>query len=182
MTRRRALRSTTVAAVVLLGGGCGAQGGAPSERPDGRLVLVSGRDDHGYLRLDRVEVYDSPDQERVVGSVADGSLARVQQIEGQMLEVATLEGDPVTGWVDDFYLRGTLHLVGPAPTCRARLRGTLQEPGMQVVVRGARNEELLVESVVDPDTHGWVSRGLVQELPPQGPDCGADPEEAEHTH
>ncbi|HSE07941.1 MAG TPA: hypothetical protein VLB29_04705 [Nocardioidaceae bacterium] len=175
--------TVAVAAVVLLTAGCSEQEqGARDERPDGRLVLVSGRDDHGERKLEAVSLYDTPAQDRVVGRVADGTLARVRHIDGQMLEVVTAEGEPVTGWVDDFYLRGALHLVGQAPSCRARLGGSLQEAGLQVVVMGVRNGEVLVQSAADAGLRGWAARDLVQELPPRGQDCSGEPAESKHSH
>jgi hypothetical protein len=177
------------AAVILaaLTAGCGAAGEVPGsgeagERPDGRLVLVSGRDDHGELRLEAVSVHESPDEQEVAGTIPDGTLAHVSEIEGQMLEVVTAEGDPVTGWVDDFYLRGTLHLVGPGPHCRARLGGVVREAGLQVAVKGVRGDQVLLESVADPGVRGWAPRALVQELPPRGPDCSGEPDQGGHTH
>lgn len=181
---------TCTAAVVLAAtaalAGCGAGGdpasGDAAQRPDGRLVLVSGRDDHGERRFESVSVYDTPDEQEVAGTIPDGTLAHVSEIEGQMLEVVTAEGEAVTGWVDDFYLRGTLHLVGPAPHCRARLGGAVREAGLQVVVKGVRGDQVLLESVEDPGVRGWAPRALVQELPPQGPDCTGEAEQAGHTH
>ncbi len=171
-----------VAAAALLATGCGGQAEPADSRPDGRLVLVSGRDDHGEQRLESVDVYDGVDQEHVTAAIDDGTLARVSEIDGQMLHISTIEGPPASGWVDDFYLRGTMHLVGPPPTCRARLAGTWQEPGMQVTVMSVRNGQLLVQGVADPGVRGWSPRELVQELPPQGPSCGADPSGGGHTH
>lgn len=174
-------------ATAVLVAGCGTVGDAPdageaAERPDGRLVLVSGRDDHGERRYASVSVYESPEQRDVAGSIPDGTLAQVRQIDGQMLEVVTAEGTPVTGWVDDFHLRGTLHLVGDAPHCRARLGGSLREAGLQVVVMGVRNEQVLLQSVAQPDVRGWAPRALVQELPPRGSDCSGEPDSEGHSH
>jgi hypothetical protein len=174
--------SALATVVVLLGAGCGERADSAEGRPDGRLVLVSGRDDHGNLSLDAVPVYDGPGQAAVVGRVTDGTLARVTDVDGQMLEVVTAEGDSVAGWVDDFHLRGVLHLVGPAPTCRARLAGSLREPGMQVVVMGVRNGEVLLQAVADPEARGWAAREFVRELPPQGPSCDAEPGDGGHAH
>ena len=167
-------------ATAMLVAGCGTLGDAPdpdaaAERPDGRLVLVSGRDDHGERRYQSVSVYKTPSQQGVAGSIPDGTLVHVRKIDGQMLEVVTAEGTPVTGWVDDFYLRGTLHLVGSAPPCRARLGGSVREAGLQVVVMGVRNEQVLLQSVAEPATRGWAPRALVQELPPRGTDCSGEP-------
>jgi hypothetical protein len=180
-----------VAAVALVAtaglvAGCGPgrsfSGVDTGERPDGRLVLVSGRDDHGEPRSETVSVYESADEQEIAGRIPDGTLAHVSEIEGQMLQVVTAEGEQVTGWVDDFYLRGTLHLVGPGPDCRARLGGAVREAGLQVVVRGARGDQVLLEAVADPAARGWAPRELVQELPPRGPDCSGEPDPAGHTH
>jgi hypothetical protein len=184
---RRAEATVVLVATAVLVAGCGTVGDAPdpgaaAERPDGRLVLVSGRDDHGERRFESVSVYESPDAKQVAGSIPDGTFAHVREIDGQMLEVVTAEGNPVTGWVDDFHLRGTVHLVGPAPDCRARLGGTVREAGLQVVVMGFRGGQVLLQSVSDPAARGWAARELVQELPPQGSDCSGEPDTAGHTH
>jgi hypothetical protein len=183
---RRRFPLAALAAVVLLTGGCRGEAAGSAERPDGqpdgRLVLVSGRDDHGEQRSTAVSLYDGADQREVVGEVADGTLARVADVAGQMLEVTTVEGPPLSGWVDDFHLRGTLHLVGAPPGCSARLAGGVQEPGMQVVVLDARDGEVLVEAVASPDVRGWAHRDLVQELPPRGPSCDGEPDGGGHGH
>lgn len=184
MTSVRLRGACLLVLVGVLAAGCGghAQGrgtsGAP--RPDGRLVLVSGRDDHGLLATEQVPVYADPGSGRRVGSVRDGTLARVSRIRGSWLHVATAEGRPVQGWVDDFFLRGVVHLVGPVPTCRASLDGRRVTAGLQVVVRGVRGREVLVESASDPQLRGWAPRDAVQELGPQGADCAADPPDSAH--
>lgn len=181
--RRSAARATLVVALAATGG-CGGSVADPDDgsRPDGRLVLVSGRDDHGELALAHVPLYETAAAEHVVGRVDDGTLAQVVSTDGQMLEVASVDGGGTAGWVDDFYLRGVLHLVGPAPTCRARLGGELQEAGLQVAVRSVRAGRVLVESVADPTTRGWVGREQVQELPPQAGSCDGGPSGGGHSH
>lgn len=172
MTRRVLLAG--VALVLAASAGCSAE--AAQERPsDGRLVLVSGRDDHGMLAHDQVEVYDGPESSSVLGRIDDGTLARVVDVEGQWLQVETVEGDRVSGWVDDFFLRGEVRLVGPAPGCEPLVGNRPQEPGLLVVVRAVRGGQVLVESVAGSGVRGWAPRDVVQELPPQGPDCGEDP-------
>lgn len=92
---------------------------APS--PTTPLVLVSGRDDHGEPASVDVPLYSSPAGRMPVGRVRDGTLARVVAVEGTWLQVRTVEGPLLEGWVDDFYLRRQLHLVGRGPACRVRL-------------------------------------------------------------
>ena len=174
------------AALLLLGltvSGCGGAASIDaSPRPDGRMVLVSGRDDHGYEVAARVPLYDGPASTTRVGTVADGTLAHVQEIDGSWLHVVTAEGAPVDGWVDDFSLRGVVHLVGPAPSCRASLDGHPVEGGLQVVVRQVMGSRVQVTGVADPTLRGWTTRDAVQELPPQGTRCGEDPPGTGHHH
>jgi hypothetical protein len=173
------------AALLLLGllAGCGgAASGNDSSRPDGRLVLVSGRDDHGLVARERVPVYGSATSSEQVGTVVDGTLAHVTETEGSWVHVVTAEGRPVDGWVDDFFLRGVVHLVGPAPSCRARVDRRPVTAGLQVVVRRLRAGQVLVTGVADPALRGWAARADVQELGPQPPGCGEDPPGAPHHH
>lgn len=174
----------------LVGGlatGCGSDersgAAALTSGPADRLVLVSGRDDHGMVAEEQVPVYDAPDGHRVVGRVADATLARVLETDGTWLHVRTAEGaHRVTGWVDDFFLRGELRLVGPAPSCAARLGGAPLAGGTLVVVRDLDGDRARVETVAGPGTTGWVDRSVLQELPPQGRDCGDIPPDDRHAH
>lgn len=127
------------------------------------------------LANEQVEVYDGPASTTASGRIPDGTLARVVQSDGQWMRVETAEGKPVSGWIDDFFLRGEAHLVGPPPECRPQVDDQSQEAGLLVVVHGVREDEVLVESVGDTRIRGWTSREAVQELPPQGGDCGQDP-------
>lgn len=185
MTLRQA-----VAALLLVGSvatGCGSDdrgdAAALTSGPADRLVLVSGRDDHGMVAEERVPVYDAPDGHHVVGQVADATLARVLETDGTWLHVQTAEGaHRVTGWVDDFFLRGEVRLVGPAPSCEATLAGRPRAGGTLVVVRDLRGHRARVETVADPATAGWVDRSVLQELPPQGRHCGDIPPDDRHAH
>lgn len=145
-------------------------------------MLVSGRDDHGMVAMRRVPAYDMPEGERVTDTIRDGTLARVVEIDGQWLRVTTVEGVRVTGWINDFYLRGEARLVGPAPSCSVRLGAARREGGTLVVVREVRDDRVLVETVAPPRTRGWARRAHVQELPPQGSRCGDIPPEDRHAH
>lgn len=163
--------------------GCGgAAAGDASERPDGRLVLVSGRDDHGFVVDDLVPVYAGAGSDDQVATVPDGTLAHVTETDGSWLHVVTAEGRPVDGWVDDFFLRGVVHLVGPAPSCRALIDGRRVVAGLQVVAQQLKGSRVLVSGVADPTIRGWASRADVQELGPQPPACGADPPGSPHHH
>jgi hypothetical protein len=168
---------------LLLVAGCGgAASGHDQARPDGRLVLVSGRDDHGLVATAQVPVYDGPGSSHRTGAVPDGTLAHVTGTDGSWLHVVTAEGRPVDGWVDDFFLRGMVHLVGAAPSCRADVDGTPVTAGLQVVVRQLRGNQVLVSGVADPAMRGWAARSDVQELGPQPPGCGEDPPGSTHHH
>jgi len=182
------------AAVLLLLSG--AAGGCSESHPDGavrpagaapapadRLVWVSGRDDHGMVAEEKVPVYDAVEGHHVLGRVPDGTLARVLATDGQWLRVRTAEGSKrVTGWVDDFFLRGEVRLVGPAPSCRASLAGRRWAGGTLVVVRDLHGQRARVETVAEPTSAGWVDRSLLQELPPQGRRCGDIPPDDRHAH
>lgn len=157
------------------GAATGADGGRPDSPPDGRLVMVSGRDDHGLLAQETVEVYGGPADADPVGAIPDGTLVHVSDVEGTWLEVSTAEGRPVRGWVDDYFLRGVVRLVGPTPPCAVTLAGEEVPGGTPVVVSAVRGAQVLVATAADPGRRGWVARGDLQELPPQGGDCGEDP-------
>jgi hypothetical protein len=138
-------------------------------------VLVSGRDDHGELASDHVDVHPAAGTSTVSGEVRDGTLARVVAIEGTWLRVRTLEGPPVQGWVDDFHLRREIHLVGPAPTCRASVDGRGLPAGQQAVVLDVRARQVRVQ-LVGGATTGWAPRATVHELAPRegcGPSAGS---------
>lgn len=181
----------TAVALLLVGGtaaGCGGSDDptsadpAASSAPADRLVLVSGRDDHGMVAEEQVPVYDAPEGAHVTGRVADATLARVLDADGQWLRVETVEGAHRVGWVDDFFLRGEARLVGPAPSCSVRLAGERRTGGTLVVVRGLHDHRARVETVSEPTTTGWVDRAVLQELPPQGRRCGDVPPDDKHAH
>lgn len=184
---RRAV-SVLVLLASTLATGCGGSPDSPSaaarttaaQPQDDRLVLVSGRDDHGMVELRRVPTYDAPEGEHVVGVIRDGTLARVVDVDGQWLRVETVEGASITGWIDDFRLRGEARLVGPPPSCSVRVGRTRRDGGTLVVVRELRAGRILVETVTPPVVRAWASRADLQELPPQGKRCGAIPPDDRH--
>lgn len=136
----------------------------------GPVVLVSGRDDHGELASAHVSVHAVPGSAPASGEIRDGTLARVVALEGTWLEVRTLEGPAVQGWVDDFYLRREIHLVGPTPSCRSNLAGHALDAGEQAVVLDVRGRQVRVQLLSGAPagpTTGWVSRAAVHELAPR---------------
>ncbi|GAA2155302.1 hypothetical protein GCM10009844_42210 [Nocardioides koreensis] len=149
---------------------------------DPRLVLVSGRDDHGMVALDQVPLYDAPEGGHRVATVHDGTLAEVLAVDGQWLQVRAVEGGSQIGWIDDFHLRGEVRLVGAAPGCATTVAGRPRQGGTLVVVRELRQDKVWVETVTPPVTKGWAPRADVQELPPQGEHCGDIPPEDRHAH
>ncbi|GAA2744172.1 hypothetical protein GCM10009868_20790 [Terrabacter aerolatus] len=145
----------------------------------GPVVLVSGRDDHGELASAVVAVHPEAGSATVTGDVPDGTLARVVAIQGTWLQVRTLEGPPVQGWVDDFYLRREIHLVGAPPGCRSALDGHSLPAGQQAVVLDVKARQVRVQ-VVGGETTGWAPRAAVHELAPtEG--CGSSTASATHT-
>ncbi|GAA2478196.1 hypothetical protein [Terrabacter carboxydivorans] len=164
-----------------------AAGASASPRPvavvrppaPGPVVLVSGRDDHGELAAAVVAVHAAAGSTTVTGDVRDGTLARVVAVQGTWLQVRTLEGPPVQGWVDDFYLRREIHLVGPPPGCRPALDGHPLPAGQQAVVLDVRARQVRVQ-LVGVATTGWAPRAAVHELAPtEG--CGSRTASAAHT-
>lgn len=161
----------------------GSRGPAGSGGADGRLVLLSGRDDHGLLASAQVALRARPAGDGTpVARVADGTLARVVSTDGTWLEVRTVEGQPAQGWVDDFYLRGGVHLIGPPPTCRVPFNGQLLADGEQAVVLDVRGKQAQVRVTRTGQT-GWVERSTVREWSPeQGCGQSDSPEPADGHH
>lgn len=165
--------ATVVAALSLA---MGLNAGATPDPADEQLavVLVSGRDDHGVAVTDEVPLHDGPDG-RVVGVLHADTLVQVHEQRPPWLRVTTLEGDHRSGWVDDFSLRGTLHVVRPdAPACDVpTTEGTLLA-SEQVRVVDVHTEPAGTRLGVVPVTRGGehhLPRNWVRELP--GPDAPA---------
>lgn len=178
---RAGVRAGVLAGALLLLGGCGEGVPAQERATDGRLVMISGRDDHGLVATERVTLRDGVDGQPLT-SVPDGVLVSVLDRDGQWLEVQTVEGTQAVGWVDDFRLRGELRLVGAPPSCRSTLARRPVEGGTPVTVWQVDGDRVLVETVAEPQTRGWAPRADLQELPPQGDDCAEDPPGGRHRH
>ena len=144
--------------------------------------MVSGRDDHGLLASEKLALYDAPGSGHVVAEVRDATLLRVTETDGTWQHVVTAEGSRVAGWIDDFYLRGELRLVGKPPTCRSRIDGEPVDGGTLVTVWRIEGRRIQVREVGDDQRGGWARRADLQELPPQGTDCGEDPPDQKHHH
>lgn len=168
--RRRVPRVALIVAaglVALVAVGASGLGSAGPEGA-GPVVLVSGRDDHGELATPEVDLLAAPESDAVVAAVPDDTLARVIDTRGEWLQLRTLEGRRATGWVNDYYLRGTLRLVGEPPSCAVEVGGRARGAGQQVTVVDVRGGRALVR--LPAGAQGWVDRAYVRELPPQGGD------------
>lgn len=170
---------------VIAAGGPDRTGGNTGSGGDGRLVLVSGRDDHGLLATAQVTLREHPGGGAPIAKASDGVLARVVSAKGTWVEVRTVGSPSVQGWVDDFYLRGTVHLTGPSPTCRVRLGGQWLPAGEQAVVLDVRGAQARVR-VARTGQSGWVARTAVRELAPERgcarPGASASPDAPGHGH
>jgi hypothetical protein len=167
LTRRHVLVAAS-ASVALLATGC-----ATSSRAAGAkariarpYVLVSGRDDHGLVELASVPLVAAPGSHQQVGSVPDGTLARLLDVRGTWLDVAPVRGVSAPGWVDDYRLRGVVHLVGAAPSCRVTVRGHRLPVAEQAEVLDVSGDRAWVRLVRHPDVSGPVPLRFVRELPP----------------
>jgi hypothetical protein len=144
--------------------------------------MVSGRDDHGLMAQQSIAVYDAPRSGHAVGQIGDSTLVQVTEADGTWQHVQSVEGTQVAGWLDDFYLRGELRLVGAAPSCDSRIGSTKVAGGTLVTIWRAVDNQVQVEEVAEPHLRGWAARADVQELAPQGTTCGEDPPGSTHHH
>ena len=127
---------------------------AGSTRPAAdRLVLVSGRDDHGLVELASVPLTDRAGGGAVVGTVPDGTLARPTRVLGTQVKVTSLDGTGVTGWVDDYRLRGVLRAARAGVPCA----------GDQVVATRVAGARVLVHAL-DGSSPRWVARSALAEV------------------
>jgi len=160
---------------------CGADAGQ-ERASDGRLAMVSGRDDHGLMATESIPVYDGPRSDHVIATVPDSTLVQVVAADATWQHIVSVEGEHVDGWLDDFYLRGAVRLVGAAPSCQTRIGAQPVPGGTLVTIWRAVDQQVQVEEVAEPHRRGWAARTDVQELAPQGPDCAEDPPGPTHHH
>jgi hypothetical protein len=137
------VKAALLAAAVLLLAGCGSEHAAQAERT---VLLVSGRDDHGLLVQKQIGLSQwiggEPD-----AHVPDGTLVRVEATHGEWIQVRALEGSRASGWVNDYYLRGTAF----ARDAQVEL---LEFDGASVQVRSLQTKRV-----------AWMPRNAVSQLP-----------------
>jgi hypothetical protein len=131
--------------------GCGGTKAAEQERS---VLLVSGRDDHGLIAEREVGlsrwIGGEPEAE-----VADGTLVRVEATHGEWIQVHALEGSAASGWINDYYLRGTAHVTRRVASFPLNTQVELLDVERgRVQVRSLETKHI-----------GWVPRSAVTELP-----------------
>lgn len=95
-------------------------------------ALVSGRDDHGVAVATSRDLHASPGGD-VSDRVDAGTLVAIRDEQPPWLYVSTVEGPAREGWIDDFVLRGTVHVVLPdTPACPPTVADGVLEPSAQV--------------------------------------------------
>ncbi len=175
---RRALVVAAVSAGLVLAAAAGTAHAGPwrgvpaAQRPVDRLVLVSGRDDHGLLELKAVPLTRTENGGGVIGMVSDGTLARAVDVDGTQVRVRTVEGPALTGWVDDYRLRGILLRTEPGETCHG---------DQQVVAVDWRAGQVLVRPVAGTATT-WVDRHDLSEVVAETACDAATSAHAGHAH
>lgn len=195
-------RAAVAAVAVAVGVVAGLVTTAEDEQPTRPIVLVSGRDDHGALVAETVPLLAAPAAEGAgdeVGRVPDGTLVAVLGDDGgSWLEVATLDGGS-TGWVDDYHLRGTAHVVGDPPACPTPLHAAADGPVLGEL-RASEQVEVVDHHrvggrdwagvrTVQGRALGLVPMAWLQQLPGPAPvddvDCATitpDPDAVPHEH
>lgn len=185
---RRALGCA--AALALAVAGCGGDDARTPPRADAgaragsdarRVILMaSGRDDHGLRARSHVSLQQEP---RFAAArrtdVPDGALVRVLEVRDEWHRVRAVEPPAAHGWVHDFHLRGTVHLVGAnrhgAAHCAAWLSTTPGAPAARRLAANVQAEMLAaarrdgvtwvrVRTVAARDD-GWVRAHVIRELP-----------------
>lgn len=170
-------RSTIgVVAVLVLVTAFGWPQAASVTADDKLIVLVSGRDDHGLDAFDELPLHDGPDGTQI-GTVPADTLAVVTETDGTWLRISTLEGPQTEGWIDEFLVRGELHLVHPeAPGCPvATAEGELPASTRVRLVDVHRTASDRLEVGVVPVAGGaehHVERSWLRELPGSRPVSG----------
>lgn len=155
------LSVASLAAAVLLLAACG------GEEPARSVLIASGRDDHGDLVQDTVGLSAEPEGP-ATAEVAAGSLVAVVDMRGEWIRVRSLQGT-AAGWVNDYYLRGVVHLVAGIPGCPVPKRdGGAFEPNAQVELLEYEQQPgaLWVRvRLLGGGTEGWVRPRALSELP-----------------
>jgi hypothetical protein len=152
--RRQPVLLPVALALALACTACGGDGGnAASPDVPRSILLVSGRDDHGTLVEPEVALGERPEGP-AAAKLKDGTLVRVVATEGEWLRVRTLEGRVREGWINDYYLRGTVHL-----DCASPLGPSAQVELLDVDLGRVRVRALEGGRVA------WVDRATLSERP-----------------
>jgi hypothetical protein len=171
-----------VAAVALLLAGCGSDDeAAPSPEPKRTILLVSGRDEHGLLAEPTVALSAEPEG-APRHRVRDGTLVRVVESRGEWIRVRALDASHASGWLNDYYLRGTVHLLAPDPACPVPAAAEAGGTPSRSLPASAQAELLAVRSVqgetwvrvrtIGAGKEAWVSRATIsQRARPPGQVC-----------
>ena len=107
--------------------------------------------------------WSRPSPSSMIGRLPDGTLAQVRDVRGTQVQVSA---SGVTGWVDDFALRGELRLAGPPPGCRVRLAGRDLPAGTRVEVLSLDEGTARVRLLDPPRTVGTLAASDIGELAP----------------
>ncbi|MBI3521578.1 MAG: hypothetical protein HY071_00595 [Chloroflexi bacterium] len=125
-------------------------GGQGCASPATRVVLISGRDDHGLVARPAVALLRSPNDSVVNGSAMDGSFVFVLREQNSWLYVRTIEAVAQEGWIDDHYARGDAVLIGRAVRVTFR-DAAFRDGAAMVLVRTSSGDE-------------WVSASALREV------------------
>lgn len=147
MTFGRSSVVAALAALATVSAGCGAAT-SPTATPP-RVLIVSGRDDHGLLAEPVVALSRRPGGPPSQDRVPDGTLVAVVEARHEWIRVRALEGAEAEGWVNDYYLRRTAHRA-----CGNQRVELLAVSAGRVRVRPTSG-----------GAPGWVPRDNVAELP-----------------
>jgi hypothetical protein len=122
------------------------------------LVYLSGLDDHHLEAYETVSLHRDPGG-LVVAQAPTDSLAWAHDQAGGWLEVEMVDNPDLRGWVSDYHVRGSLHLVDPAapgcPVPAGHLPGRVHD---QV----APSTQVRLIDLADAAPDSWV---LVRTLP-----------------
>jgi hypothetical protein len=140
-----------VAALGLVAGSCG--GSAPASGASGRVVLISGRDDHGLVRQAAVGLARAPGETVFAASGPAGSYARVIEQRSEWLKVRAVGSDQ-EGWVNGFYLRDVA--VGLQPPRQVTFLDAAVRDGTVMVLVRPREDV--------GGTAAWVSASSLREV------------------
>jgi hypothetical protein len=80
-----------------------------------RVVMASGRDDHGLVERPALGLQRSPTDPQLSGSVQDGRFVRILRTDGPWRYVRAIAPPDGEGWIQDHYLRGEAVRIDVSP-------------------------------------------------------------------